>query len=134
MVYCKTNTWYYTYTNHIIYMTTLNRLKKIVENNCSPQPELTISEVNKQLLIAKKAKTLGKQFLAILTIVNRYPSGSVPTDIHTDLLKYDHILQLIKLLNRICLNEIPGETGVNTTTDEEKLKEQYQIVVDKYVC
>ena len=115
-------------------MTTLNRLKKIVENNCSPQPELTISEVNKQLLIAKKAKTLGKQFIAILTIVNRYPSGSVPTDIHTDLLKYDHILQLIKLLNRICLNEIPGETGVNTTTDEDKLKEQYQIVVDNYVC
>ena len=107
-------------------MTTLNRLKKIVENNCSPQPELTISEVKEQLLLAKKAQTLGKQFLAILTIVNRYPSGSVPTDIHTELLKYDHILELIKLLNRICLNE-PGE-------DEEKLKEQYQIVVDNYVC
>ena len=112
-------------------MTTLNRLKKIVENNCSPQPELTISQVKEQLLLAKKAQTLGKQFTAILTIVNRYPSGSVPTDIHTDLLKYEHILELIKLLNRICLNEIPGESGVNT--DEDKLKEQYQIVVDKYV-
>jgi hypothetical protein len=66
--------------------------------------------------------------------VNRFPSGSVTSDIHTDLLKYDHILELIKLLNRICLNEIPGESGVNTTTDEDKLKEQYQIVVDKYVC
>ena len=115
-------------------MTTLNRLKKIVENNCSPQPELTITEINKQLLIAKKAKTLGKQFLAILTIVNRYPSGSVPSDIHTELLKYDHVLELIRLLNRICLNEIPGESGVNTNTDEDKLKEQYQIVVDNYVC
>lgn len=115
-------------------MTTLNKLKSIVTNNCSPQPELTISEVNKQLLIAKQAKTLGKQFLAILTIVNRYPSGSVPSDIIKELFKYDHILQLIKLLNRICLNDIPGESGVNTTTDEEKLKEQYQIVVDKYVC
>lgn len=115
-------------------MTTLNKLKKIVENNCSPKEELTISKVKEQLLLAKKATTLGKQFTAILTIVNRYPSGSVPTDIHTELLKYDHILQLIKLLNRICLNEIPGESGVNTTTDEDKLKEQYQIVVDKYVC
>ena len=115
-------------------MTTLNRLKKIVENNCSPQPELTISEVKEQLLIAKKATTLGKQFTAILTIVNRYPSGSVPSDIHTELLKYEHILELIKLLNRTCLNEIPGESGVNTTTDEDKLKEQYQIVVDNYVC
>lgn len=131
MVYYKTNTWHYTYINHIIYMTTLNRLKKIVENNCSPQPELSISEVKEQLLIAKKATTLGKQFTAILTIVNRYPSGSVPLDIHTDLLKYDHILQLVRLLNKICLNEIPGESGVNT--DEDKLKEQYQIVVDKYV-
>jgi hypothetical protein len=114
-------------------MTTLNRLKKIVENNCSPKEELTISKVNKQLLLAKKASTLGKQFLAILTIVNRYPSGSVPSDIHTELLKYDHILELIKLLNRICLNEIPGESGVNTKADEDKLKEQYQIVVDNYV-
>jgi len=113
-------------------MTTLNRLKKIVENNCSPQPELTISEVKEQLLLAKKATTLGKQFTSILTIVNRFPSGSVPSDIHTDLLKYDHILELIKLLNRICLNEIPGESGVNTTTDEDKLKEQYQIVINKY--
>lgn len=126
MVYCKTNTWHYTYINHIIYMTTLNRLKKIVENNCSPKEELTISKVKKQLLIAKKAKTLGKQFTSILTIVNRYPSGSVPSDIHTELLKYEHILELIKLLNRTCLNE-PGE-------DEDKLKEQYQIVVDNYVC
>ena len=113
-------------------MTTLNRLKKIVENNCSEQPELNITQVKEQLLIAKKAKTLGKQFTSILTIVNRYPSGSVPTDIHTELLKYEHILELIKLLNRICLNEIPGESGVNTTTDEDKLKEQYQIVIKKY--
>jgi hypothetical protein len=115
-------------------MTTLNKLKKIVENNCSPQQELTISDVNKQLLLAKKAQTLGKQFLAILTIVNRYPSGSVPSDIHTELLKYDHILELIRLLNRTCLNDIPGESGVNTKADEDKLKEQYQIVVDNYVC
>ena len=113
-------------------MTTLNRLKKIVENNCSEQPELNITQVKEQLLIAKKAKTLGKQFTSILTIVNRYPSGSVPTDIHTDLLKYDHILQLIRLLNKIVLNEIPGESGVNTKADEEKLKSQYQIVVDQF--
>jgi hypothetical protein len=43
-------------------MTSLNRLKKIVENNCIPQQELTISEVKEQLLLAKKASTLGKQF------------------------------------------------------------------------
>ena len=113
-------------------MTSLNRLKKIVENNCIPQQELTISEVKEQLLLAKKASTLGKQFTAILTCVNRYPSGSVPVDIHTDLLKYDHILQLIRLLNKIVLNEIPGESGVNTKADEEKLKSQYQIVVDQF--
>lgn len=124
-------------------MTTLNRLKKIVENNCSPQPELTISEVNRQLLIAKKATTLGKQFTAILTIVNRYPSGSVPTDINTDLLKYDHILELIRLIKLIRLMKPDNivETNITygdlthrvITYNEDKLKEQYQIVVDNYV-
>ena len=115
-------------------MTTLNRLKKIVENGLSEQDELTIPQVNDFLQQAKKASTLGKQFTSILNIVNRYPSGSVPTDIHTELLKYDHILELIRLLNRTCLNDIPGESGVNTKADEDKLKEQYQIVVDNYVC
>lgn len=124
-------------------MTTLNRLKKIVENNCSPQPELTISEVKEQLLLAKKATTLGKQFTAILTIVNRYPSGSVPTDINTDLLKYDHILELIRLIKLIRLMKPDNivETNITygdlthrvITYNEDKLKEQYQIVVDNYV-
>lgn len=113
-------------------MTSLNRLKKIVENGLSTQDELTIPQVNDFLEQAKKASTLGKQFLAILTIVNRYPSGSVPSDIYTDLLKYDHILELIRLFNKIVLNEIPGESGVNTSEDEDKLKSQYQIVVDQY--
>ena len=124
-------------------MTTLNRLKKIVENNCSPQPELTISEVNQQLLLAKKATTLGKQFTAILTIVNRYPSGSVPSDIHTELLKYEHILELIRLIKLIRLMKPDNivETNITygdlthrvITYNEDKLKEQYQIVVDNYV-
>lgn len=117
-------------------MTTLNRLKKIVENNSSPQPELTISEVNKQLLLAKKAKTLGKQFSAILTIVNRYPSGSVPTDTRTDLLKYEHILELIRLIKLIRLmkpdNIVETNIALSPTIvhTEDKLKEQYQIVVE----
>ena len=124
-------------------MTTLNRLKKIVENNCSPQPELTISEVKEQLLLAKKATTLGKQFTAILTIVNRYPSASVPTDINTDLLQYDHILELIRLIKLIRLMKPDNivETNITygdlthrvITYNEDKLKEQYQIVVDNYV-
>jgi hypothetical protein len=113
-------------------MTTLNRLKSITENNCSSKQELTISQVKEQLLLAKKASTLGKQFLAILTVVNRYPSGPVPADLHTDLLKYDHILQLIKTINKMSINEIPGESGVNTSEDEEKLKELYQIAVNTF--
>jgi hypothetical protein len=47
-------------------------------------------------------------------------------------LKYDHILELIRLLNRTCLNDIPGESGVNTSADQEKLKSQYQIVVEQF--
>jgi hypothetical protein len=43
-------------------------------------------QVNDFLEQAKKASTLGKQFTAILNIVNRYPSGSVPSYIYTDLL------------------------------------------------
>jgi len=115
-------------------MTTLNRLKKIVENGLSEQDELTIPQVNDFLQQAKKASTLGKQFTSILNIVNRYPSGSVPADIHTELLKYEHILQLIRILNKIVLNEIPGESGVNTSSDQEKLQKQYQIVVDQFNC
>ena len=115
-------------------MTSLNRLKKIVENGLSNQDELTIPQLKEQLELAKKASTLGKQFTSILNIVNRYPSGPVPVDLSTDLLKYDHILQLIRILNKIVLNEIPGETGVNTVTDQEKLQKQYQIVVDQFNC
>ena len=114
-------------------MTSLNRLKKIVENGLSNQDELTIPQLKEQLELAKKASTLGKQFTSILNIVNRYPSGPVPTDLNKDLLKYDHILQLIKLINKIVLNEIPGETGVNTVSDQ-KLQKQYQIVVDQFNC
>lgn len=114
-------------------MTSLNRLKSITENNLtSKKEELTIDQVKEQLILAKKAQTLGKQYTAILTIVNRYPSGSVPADLHKDLLKYEHILQLIKTINKFCINEIPGESGVNTSTDEEKLKSLYQIAVNTF--
>ena len=113
-------------------MTSLNRLKSITENGLPSKQELTIAQVREQLLLAKKASTLGKQFTAILNIVNRYPSGAIPADIHTDLLEYEHILQLIKTINKMYINEIPGESGVNTLEDEEKLKSLYQIAVNTF--
>lgn len=104
-------------------MTSLNKLKSIVDSNSHKQEELTITQVNELFLIASNTNTLAKQFTAILNIVNRYPSGSVPSDIPNNLLKYEDILDLIKLINKFILNDI---------TDEDKLKSQYKIVVDNF--